>query len=77
MNNSTDWYKEREEWRNITKPYPENSPDIYQPEELTLEVCETINDVIISVKGPYPPFPKKINLADLASLVEEIWDDDD
>jgi hypothetical protein len=36
-----------------------------------------IHDVIISVKGPYPPFPKKIHLTDLISLVEEVWDDDD
>jgi len=36
-----------------------------------------IHDVIMSTKGPYPPFPKKINLADLASLVEEVWDEDD
>lgn len=36
-----------------------------------------IHDVIISVKGPYPAFPKKINLSDLASLVEQVWDDDD
>ena len=76
MNNSSDWYKQRDEWRKETKPYP-TSPDIYEPQQLTLEVCENINDVIVSVKGPYPPFPKKINLADLASIVEEIWDDDD
>jgi hypothetical protein len=36
-----------------------------------------IHEVIMSVKGPYPPFPKQINLADLISLVEEVWDDDD
>lgn len=42
-----------------------------------METCEMIHDVIMSTKGPYPPFPKKINLADLASLVEEVWDDDD
>lgn len=59
------------------KPYPKNAPDIYEPKELTLETCESINDVIMSVKGPYPAFPKKINLTDLVSLVEEIWDDDE
>lgn len=53
-----------------------NSPDIYQPSELTMEVCDMINEVIMSTKGPYPPFPKKINLSDLASLVEEIWEED-
>lgn len=36
-----------------------------------------INDIIISTKAPYQPFEKKINLADLASIVEEIWDDQD
>ena len=69
MNNSSEWYKEREEWRKETQPKTATSHDIYEPKELTLEVCEMINDVIVSVKGPYPPFPKKINLADLASLV--------
>jgi len=42
-----------------------------------MEVCDTINDIIVSTKGPYPPFDKKINLADLVSIVEEIWDDQD
>ena len=42
-----------------------------------MEVCDMINDIIISTKGPYQPFEKKINLADLASIVEEIWDDQD
>ena len=28
-------------------------------------------------EGTWTPFEKKINLADLASLVEEIWDDQD
>jgi hypothetical protein len=42
-----------------------------------MEVCDTINDIIMSTKGPYPAFEKKINLADLASIVEEIWDDQD
>jgi len=36
-----------------------------------------INDIIVSTKGPYTPFPKKINLSDLANIVEEIWDDQD
>ena len=49
---------------------------MYEPADLTMEAHEMINDVIMSVKGPYPPFPKKINLADLATLVEEVWDDD-
>lgn len=31
----------------------------------------------MSTKGPYQAFEKKINLADLASIVEEIWDDQD
>jgi hypothetical protein len=34
-----------------------------------MEVCDSINDIIISTKGPYMPFPKKINLADLANIV--------
>ena len=42
-----------------------------------MEVCDNIGDIIVSTKGPYEPFEKKINLADLASLVEEIWDDQD
>ena len=42
-----------------------------------MEVCDMINDIIVSTKGPYIPFQKKINLADLASIVEEIWDDQD
>ena len=42
-----------------------------------MEVADQINDIIIATRGPYPPFPKKINLADLASIVEEIWDDQD
>ena len=36
-----------------------------------------IHEIIMSTKGPYPPFTNKINLADLASLVEEVWDEDD
>lgn len=36
-----------------------------------------ISDIIVATKGPYQPFEKKINLADLASIVEEIWDDQD
>jgi hypothetical protein len=36
-----------------------------------------IHDVIISERGPYPPFPKIIHLVDLISLVEEVWDDND
>ena len=42
-----------------------------------MEVCDMINDIIVSTRGPYMPFQKKINLADLASIVEEIWDDQD
>jgi len=35
-----------------------------------------IGEVIISTRGPYPRFPKKINLTDLVAVVEEIWEDD-
>ena len=42
-----------------------------------MEVCDMINDIIVCTKGPYQPFEKKINLADLANIVEEIWDDQD
>ena len=42
-----------------------------------MEVCDMVNDIILSTKGPYAAFPKKINLADLVNIVEEIWDDQD
>ena len=77
MEHEIKWYEERDKWRQATKPYPSNSPDLYKPNELTMEVCDTINDIIVSTRGPYAPFHKKINLADLASIVEEIWDDQD
>lgn len=77
MEHEVKWYEERDKWRQASKPYPQNSPDVYKPNELTMEVCDMINDIIMSTKGPYMPFQKKINLADLASIVEEIWDDQD
>ena len=70
MEHEVKWYDERDKWRKVTKPYPSNSPDLYKPQELTMEICDTINDIIVSTKGPYMPFQKKINLADLASIVE-------
>jgi hypothetical protein len=77
MEHEQKWYDERSKWRKVTKPYPTSAPDIYKPNELTMEVCDMINDIIVATKGPYMPFPKKINLADLANIVEEIWDDQD
>jgi hypothetical protein len=77
MEHEVKWYEEREKWRKPTKPYPANAPDIYKPSALTMEVCDMINDIILSTKGPYQSFGKKINLADLASIVEEIWGDQD
>lgn len=52
-------------------------PSVYKPSELSMEICESISDVIVSTKGPYPAFEKGINLIDLVAIVEEIWDDDD
>jgi len=69
MEHEVKWYEEREKWRKPIKPYPANASDIYKPSELTMEVCDMINDIILSTKGPYQPFDKKINLADLASIV--------
>ena len=77
MDHEIKWYEDREKWRKQTNPYPPNSPDLFKPNELTMEVCDNINDIIMSTRGPYIPFQKKINLADLASIVEEIWDDQD
>jgi hypothetical protein len=77
MEHEVKWYEERDKWRQASKPYPSNAPDVYRPNELTMEVCDMINDIIVSTRGPYVPFDKKINLADLASIVEEIWDDQD
>ena len=77
MEHEVKWYAEKDKWREATKPYPANAPDVYKPNELTMEVCDMINDIIVSTRGPYQPFQKKINLADLASIVEEIWDDQD
>jgi len=70
MEHEVKWYEERDKWRQTTNVYPNQAPDIYKPNELTMEVCDMISDVILSTKGPYPAFEKKINLADLASLVE-------
>lgn len=69
MEHEQKWYKEREEWRKVTKPYPSNTSDIFKPNELSMQVCDTINDIIVLTKGPYMPFEKKINLADLANIV--------
>jgi hypothetical protein len=69
MDHEMEWYENREEWRKPTKVYPPNANDVYKPGELTMEVCDTINDIIMATKGPYPAFIKKINLADLASIV--------
>jgi hypothetical protein len=77
MEHEIKWYQERDKWRKPTKPFPCNSPSVYKPNELTMEICDMINDIIVSTKGPYIPFQKKINLQDLASIVEEIWDDQD
>ena len=35
-----------------------------------------IGEIIVSTRGPYPRFPKKINLSDLVAIVEEVWEDD-
>lgn len=77
MSESAEWYKKRDEWRTPSKPIAHNSEQIYKPAELTIEECEAIHEVIMATKGPYAPFHKKINLADLVSLVEEVWDDDE
>lgn len=69
MDHEVKWYEERDKWRKVTKQYPAASPDIYKPSELSMEVCDMINDIIVSTKGPYQPFEKKINLADLANIV--------
>ena len=42
-----------------------------------MEVCDMIGEIIVATRGPYPKFQKKINLVDLVTLVEEVWDDDD
>lgn len=76
MSNTAEWYKQRDRWRQKTKKYPMDGPDVYKTDQLTVEVCDNINDIITSTKGPYPPFSKKINLSDLASLVEEIWEEE-
>jgi hypothetical protein len=41
-----------------------------------MEVCDMIGEIIVSTRGPYPRFPKKINLSDLVAIVEEVWEDD-
>lgn len=70
MNNETEWYKLRDEWRKPTaNQYPKKSPDVYKPSELTMEVCDMIGEIIVSTRGPYPRFPKKINLTDLVAVV--------
>ncbi len=35
-----------------------------------------IGEIIVSTRGPYPRFPKKINLLDLVAIIEEVWEDD-
>jgi hypothetical protein len=36
MEHEQKWYKEREEWRKVTKPYPSNTSDIFKPNELSM-----------------------------------------
>lgn len=42
-----------------------------------MQVCDLIGEIIISTRAPYQKFPKRVNLVDLAALLEEVWDEDD
>lgn len=44
--------------------------------ELTIFERPYIEEIVRMVKGPYPPFHKRIKLRQMVELLNEIWEDD-